>query len=79
MPLHPASLRSPVQRRLRASCPSWRPSGQQHVAVVVSAWLPVLRCRDVVARRGLHEDIKRKNHYERLGVRLDATPAEIKK
>ncbi|KAI5462555.1 hypothetical protein BGZ63DRAFT_403769 [Mariannaea sp. PMI_226] len=64
---HPASsLRSPLVR-LRASIPAARPSAQV-----------LLRCREH-SRRALHEDIKRKNHYERLGVRHDATPAEIKK
>ncbi|XEV00411.1 hypothetical protein FSHL1_005698 [Fusarium sambucinum] len=30
-------------------------------------------------RRGRHDDVAKKNHYERLNVRHDATPAEIKK
>ncbi|KAF5026194.1 hypothetical protein F66182_1758 [Fusarium sp. NRRL 66182] len=30
-------------------------------------------------RRGRHEEVARKNHYERLNLRHDATPAEIKK
>ncbi len=39
---------------------------------------PALRCRGTTWR-GLHEDIARKNHYERLNLRHDASPAEIKK
>ncbi|KAH6899795.1 hypothetical protein B0T10DRAFT_468750 [Thelonectria olida] len=73
MLLHPASLRSPMQRRLRAAIPI---KGAQ--PAVASQALVLLRCREQT-RRTLHDEIKRKNHYERLGVRLDATPAEIKK
>ncbi|KAJ4265539.1 hypothetical protein NW762_004828 [Fusarium torreyae] len=48
----------------------------------------LLRCRtpaiaghglQAQQRRGRHEEVARKNHYERLNVRHDATPAEIKK
>src|SRR6478735_9239419 len=48
----------------------------------------LLRCRtptivvhglQAQQRRGRHDEVAKKNHYERLNVRHDATPAEIKK
>ncbi|CAM1500942.1 Fc.00g101040.m01.CDS01 [Cosmosporella sp. VM-42] len=75
MPLRPALLRShPPPLRLRAIAES-NANG--------SLFAPpaALRCRarGFHASRCLREDVKLKNHYERLNVRHDATPAEIKK
>lgn len=39
----------------------------------------LVRCRYAFQCRYRHEEISRRNHYERLGVRHDASPAEIKK
>ncbi|KAF5001696.1 hypothetical protein FGRMN_864 [Fusarium graminum] len=48
----------------------------------------LLRCRapalawyelQAQQRRGRHEEVSQRNHYERLNIRHDATPAEIKK
>lgn len=68
--MRPASLRSHFAR-LRA--PIARPAAPFGDAAAL-----LLRCR-AQARRALHDDVARRNHYDRLNVRLDATPAEIKK
>ncbi|KAF4977857.1 hypothetical protein FZEAL_5701 [Fusarium zealandicum] len=73
MPLRPPSLRS-----LRPA-----PIPPQRCGAG-SAW-SLLRCRSGAVlvqaqqRRGQHDEVARKNHYERLNLRHDATPAEIKK
>ncbi|KAM5352321.1 hypothetical protein ACJ41O_005044 [Fusarium nematophilum] len=79
MPPRPPSLRS-----LR---PAPIPLREPGCVVAAAAW-SLLRCRasqaragqvHVDQRRGRHEEVARKNHYERLNVRHDATPSEIKK
>lgn len=69
--MRPASLRS---RFARLRAPIARPAA----AIAGDAAALLLRCR-AQARRALHDDVARRNHYDRLNVRLDATPAEIKK
>ncbi|KAH8699798.1 hypothetical protein BGZ61DRAFT_477764 [Ilyonectria robusta] len=71
MLVRPASLRS---RFARLRAPIARPAA----AIAGDAAALLLRCR-AQARRALHDDVARRNHYDRLNVRLDATPAEIKK
>lgn len=71
MPLRPTSL-----HRLRPSLVE-----PCFAAAAASRWT-LLRCRagyQLQQQRGRHDEVARKNHYERLNVRHDATPAEIKK
>lgn len=70
--MRPASLRS---RFAQLRAPIARPAA---AAIAGDAAALLLRCR-AQARRALHDDVARRNHYDRLNVRLDATPAEIKK
>ncbi|KAF4454902.1 Chaperone 2 [Fusarium albosuccineum] len=77
MPLRPPSL-----RRLRSA-----PIPPREPCILAGAAWSLLRCRAGAAglavraqqRRWRHEEVARKNHYERLNLRHDATPAEIKK
>ncbi|KAH7149547.1 hypothetical protein B0J13DRAFT_308531 [Dactylonectria estremocensis] len=78
MLVRPASLRSRVPRlRAPIAAAAAVPPAAFAVPFGDVAGL-LLRCRGQ-ARRALHDDVARRNHYERLNVRLDATPAEIKK
>lgn len=70
MPLRPTSL-----HRLR-------PSPVKPPCFAAASRWTLLRCRagyQLQQQRGRHDEVARKNHYERLNVRHDATPAEIKK
>ncbi|CVL11443.1 uncharacterized protein FPRN_07853 [Fusarium proliferatum] len=71
MPLRPSSLCSLRPAPILSTCSN-----------------KLLRCRtsNSIAiglraqhRRGRHDEVAHKNHYERLNIRHDATPAEIKK
>ncbi|KAK7419864.1 hypothetical protein QQX98_003051 [Neonectria punicea] len=72
MLVRPSSLRSHFPRLRAPAAGSILPSVGDAAALL---WL---RCRGQ-PRQALHDDVARRNHYDRLNVRHDATPSEIKK